>query len=261
MYPEFQDQVAIVTGGYKGLGGAVSLALASAGARVVIAARSRDQCAEMAGKINSTGGRAMAAQVDVTSSSSVRAMVQEVKDTWGSADLLVNNAGIQGKIDWIVNYDPDEWDRIIAVLLKGPFLCCQAVLPDMIKRRRGKIVNVAATVGDERIGYGVAAYYAAKAGLINFTRQCAAETKRYNVFVNAICPGGLDTGMSDEIIAVEKASNEFSGAQTNAGRGPRLRAPEAIAPLVLFLLSHASDMMTGRFLQASSPDDVQYLQL
>ncbi|MBM3802708.1 MAG: SDR family oxidoreductase [Acidimicrobiia bacterium] len=173
----------------------------------------------------------------------------------------MNNAGIQGKIDWIVNYDPDEWDRILSVLLKGPFLCCQAVLPGMIARRRGKIVNVAAGAMEERVDYGVATYCAAKAGLINFTRQCAAENKRYGIFVNAIDPAGMDTGMSDEILAAEQASDEFAGTQTNAGRAPRLRKPEAIVPMILFLLSEASDMMTGRLLQASAPDDVQYLQL
>lgn len=261
MYSDLTDKVAIVTGGYKGLGRAVSLALAKAGAKVVIAARSRQGCTALANEIQAAGYDAMPMGLDVTDPASVSEMVKQVRSCWGPVDLLVNNSGIQGKIDWIVNYDPAEWDRIMAVLLKGPFLCCQAVLPEMIERRRGKIVNVAAGVMEERVDYGVAAYYAAKAGLINFTRQCAAETKRYGVFVNAIDPAGMDTSMSDEIIAVEQTTNEFSGTQTNAARAPRLRKPEAIVPVVLFLLSQVSDMMTGRLLQASSPDDVQYLQL
>jgi NAD(P)-dependent dehydrogenase (short-subunit alcohol dehydrogenase family) len=260
MFPDLKDQVVIVTGGYRGLGRALSLSLAEMGARVAVAARSLEKCAQLVEQITAAGGTAMAIRLDVSDPVSVKQLVKRTLETWGTVDLLVNNAGIQGKIDWVVNYDPVEWDRIMSVLLKGPFLCAQAVLPEMIRKRRGKIVNVAAGVGEERVDYGVAAYYAAKAGLINFTRQCAAEVKQYGVFVNAIDPGGMDTAMSDEGIAVERASAEFV-AQTNAGRGPRLRAPEAIVPMVLFLLSKASDMMTGRLLQASSPDDVQYLQL
>lgn len=261
MFSDLRDKIAVVTGGYRGLGQALSVALANAGAKVVIAARSLDKCSSLAQQIGEAGGQAVAVRLDVTDPASVEAMVNQVTSRWGPVDLLVNNAGIQGKFDWVVDYDPDEWDRILAVNLKGPFLCCQAVLPAMIARRRGKIVNVAAGVMDERVDYGVAAYYASKAGLINFTRQLAAEVKRYGVFVNAIDPAGMDTAMSDEVIAVEKASDEFAGTQTNRHPSKRLRPPEAIVPMVLFLLSEASDMMTGRLLQASSPDDVQYLQL
>jgi 3-oxoacyl-[acyl-carrier protein] reductase len=261
VFPDLKGQVVIITGGYRGLGRALSLSLAELGARVVVAARSLEKCAQLAERITDAGGTAMAVRLDVTDTASVRQLMDRTTETWGTVDLLVNNAGIQGKIDWIVNYDPAEWDRIMSVLLKGPFLCTQAVLPEMIRKRRGKIVNVAAGVGEERVDYGVAAYYAAKAGLINFTRQCAAEVKRYGVFVNAIDPCGMDTGMSDEVIAAERASTEFAGTQTNAGRALRLRPPEAVVAMVLFLLSKASDMMTGRLLQASSPDDVQYLQL
>lgn len=261
LYPDLKNKVAVITGGHSGLGKAISEALAKAGSKVVIAARSLEKCASLANQIKVIGGEAVPISLDVTDPASIEEMINQVKDRWGPIDLLVNNAGIQGKIDWIVNYDPSEWDRIMAVLLKGPFLCCRAVLPDMIGRRSGKVVNVAAGVSDERVDYGVAAYYAAKAGLINFTRQCAAETKRYGIYVNAIDPAGLETAMTDQILAVERGSSEFSGTQTNSGRGLRLRKPEAIVPMLLFLLSTTSNMMTGRLLQASSPDDVQYLQL
>ena len=261
IYDDLRDKVAIVTGGSRGLGRAVSLSLAEAGARVVVASRSVERCTAVAGEISVAGGQAIAVELDAADPLKVRAMVDSVIGHWGQVDLLVNCAGINGKVAWVVDYEPAEWDRIIEVNLKGPFLCSQAVLPGMIGRRRGKIVNVAAGVMDERVDFGVAAYYASKAGLINFTRQLAAEVRRYGVFVNAIDPAGMDTPMSDEVLAAETASDEFSGTQTNRDPGKRLRRPEAIVPMVLFLLSEASDMMTGRLLQASSPDDVQYLQL
>jgi len=260
VYPDLKNKIAIVTGGYQGLGRAISLGLAAEGAQVAVAARSFQKCNELAAQIDPIGGRAMGCQVDVTDVASVTAMVDKVIDRWGQVDLLVNNAGSLGKRDWIVDYDPLEWDRIFALNLRGPFLCCQAVLKDMIARGQGKIVNVAAGVMDERVDYGVAAYYAAKAGLINFTRQLAAETKRYGIFANAVDPGGLDTKMSDEVIATEQ-TDEFAGTQTNKDPSRRLRRPESVVPMIMFLLSKASDMMTGRLLQASSQDDVQYLQL
>lgn len=257
----FKDRVAIVTGGNRGLGRAICLTLAREGARVVVAARSVERSQQVADEIGAAGGQALAVPLDVADPGSVQAMVDRVMARWGQIDMLVNNAGIQGKIAWVVDYDPAEWDRIVAINLRGPFLCCRAVLPGMIARRSGKIVNVAAGVMDERVDYGVAAYYASKAGLINFTRQLAAEVKRYGIYVNAIDPAGMDTAMSDEIIEVEQASEEFAGTQTNKNPALRLRKPEAIVPMLTFLLSEESDIMTGRLLQASSPDDVQYLQL
>ena len=257
----FSGKTAIVTGASKGLGRATALELGRLGANVVLAARKRPGLEATAEAIEKAGGKALVVPCDVSRAEAVEEMVKEALAAFGRVDMLVNNAGIQGKIAWVVDYDPDEWDRILAVNLKSVFLCCRAVLPGMIERRAGKIVNVAAGVMEERVDYGVAAYYASKAAVVNFTRQLAAEVKRYRVFVNAIDPAGMDTGLSDEIIAVEKASDEFAGTQTNKNPEIRLRPPEAVVPMIIYLLSEASDMMTGRLLQASSPDDVQYLQL
>ena len=198
---------------------------------------------------------------DVSQVDEVQAMIDQVLDKFDQVDMLVNNAGIQGKMDWIRNYAPAEWDKVFAVNLRGAFLCCRAVLPGMVGRGAGKIVNVDSGVMDERVRYCVAAYSASKAGLINFTRQLAAETKRHGLHVNAIDPAGLQTEMSDQVMAVGKAGPAFAEMQTNLNHGPRLRPPEAIVPLVVFLLSQSSNMMTGRLLQASAPDDVLYLQL
>lgn len=258
---DFNDKTAIVTGATRGLGQAITLELARLGVKTVCVARTKADIDLIVDKILAEGGQAMGVECDVTQTESVDAMFKEAKDRFGPVDMLVNNAGILGKRAWVVDYDPDEWDRIMATNLRSAFLCCRAVLPSMIERCTGKIVNVASGVMDERVDYGVAAYYASKAGMINFTRQLAAEVKRYRIFVNAIDPGGLDTGMSDGIIAEEQQSDKFVSTQTNKDQSRRLRKPEAVVPMVIYLLSDASNMMTGRLLQASSQDDVQYLQL
>ena len=258
---DFGDRTAIVTGASRGLGKAVALELARLGCKTVCVARGQQRLDQVVQEINSFGGQAISVVCDVSQADQVDAMVGQAIDTFGQVEMLVNNAGIQGKIAWIKDYEPAEWDRVMAVNLRAAFLCCRAVLPGMIERRAGKIVNVAAGVMEERVDYGVAAYYAAKAGLINFTRQLAAETKRFGLHVNAIDPAGMQTEISDEIMAMEEADLAFAETQTNLNHGPRLRPPEAIVPLLVFLLSSASNMMTGRLLQASAPDDVQYLQL
>jgi len=258
---EFAGKTAIVTGAGKGLGKAIAVELGRHRVSVACVARTQANVEDVASAVSDAGGRGLAVTCDVSDWKSVQEMVDTVSRKFGDVHMLVNNAGIQGKFDWVWDYDPEEWDRIMAINLRSVFLCCKAILPGMIKNRSGKIVNVAAGVKEERVDYGVAAYYASKAGVINLTRNLAGEVKRYNIFVNAIDPAGLDTSLSDEILAVEDATDEFAGTQTNAGRGPRLRPPEAVVPMVTFLLSQSSNMMTGRLLQASSPDDVQYLQL
>lgn len=259
---DLKGKVAIVTGGYKGLGEAISLELASQGAKVAIVARSLQECQKLTKQITDQGGQAMAVAVDVSDEKSVVQMVEQVTDKWSEIDFLINNAAYPGLTEWIVNFPLDEWEKVMAVNLRGPFLCCKAVLPDMIEKGRGKIVNVASGVNEERVDFGVSAYYAAKAGLINFTRQLAAETKRHGVFVNAIDPGGMITKTwVKKVTTDEDTSDDFAFCQTNRDQSKRWRRPEQIVPMVMFLLSEQSDMMTGRFLQASSQDDVQYLQL
>ena len=157
-------KTAIVTGASRGLGRATALELARLGANVVLVARKRPGLEAAAEAIAGAGGCARVVPCDVSQADAVGAMVEEAQSAFGSVDLLVNNAGIQGEIAWVVDTDPDEWDRIMAINLKSVFLCCRAVVPGMIARRAGKIVNVAAGVMDERVDYGVAAYYAAKAG-------------------------------------------------------------------------------------------------
>ena len=257
----FAGKTAVVTGASRGLGREITFELIRLGATVVAVSQTQKNIDRLLSEIAVRGGKVVGLACDVSDPKAVENTFTEIHRRLTAVDMLVNAAGIQGTIDWVVRFDPDEWDRIMGVNLKGPFLCCRAVLPKMIERGWGKIVNVAAGVLDERVDLGVAAYYASKAGLINFTRQLAAEVKRCGIFVNAIDPAGMDTGMSEEIMASEHASDEFAGTQTNRNPAIRLRPAVALVPMVIFLLSDASNMMTGRLLQASSPDDVQYLQL
>lgn len=258
---EFAGKTAVVTGASRGLGRAAALALGRLGVNVVCVARGRQELDALTAEIRESGGEALGATCDVTREDQVNDMVKQAETAYGQIDLLLNSAGGPGKYDWVVRYELEEWNRVFAVNLTSAFLCCRAVLPGMIERRSGKIVNVAAGVMEERVGYGVAAYHAAKAALINFTRQLAAENKRHRVFVNAIDPGGLKTAFTEGVLLAEEQTEVLKGMQTNPNPELRHRSPEAIVPTLLYLLSGASDIMTGRLLQASSQDDVQYLQL
>lgn len=258
---EFRGKTVIVTGASKGLGRSVALELGHLGANVVCTARGGAGLDQVAAEIRDRGGSASAIPADVMNEEQVNGMVEQALDEFGRVDMLVNNAGGPGKYEWVANYELAEWNRVFALNLTSAFLCCRAVLPGMIAQRSGKIVNIAAGVMEERVGYGVAAYHAAKAALINFTRQLAAENKRHRVFVNAFDPGGLKTVFTEGVLLTERKLDILNGMQTNRNPALRHRRPEDVVPTIVYLLSDASDVMTGRLLQTSSQDEVQYLQL
>jgi 3-oxoacyl-[acyl-carrier protein] reductase len=258
---EFVGKTVIITGASRGLGRAIAIGLGKLGANVVCTARGKADLDQVVAEIIGVGGCALGITCDVTLEDQVNAMVDAAREQFGQIDMLVNNAGGPGQYEWVVNYTLQEWNRVFALNLNSAFLCCKAVLPGMIARKKGKIVNIASGVREERVGFGVSAYHAAKAALINFTRQLAAEMKRHTVWVNALDPGGLLTEFSDGVLLTEKKKDILQGMQTNKNPEIRLRPPEDVVPTVVFLLSAASDIMTGRLLQASSRDDVQYLQL
>jgi len=156
----------------------------------------------------------------------------------------------------------EEWDRTFTVNLRGAFLCCRAVLPTMIERRYGKIVNLGAGVLDERVHMGMSAYCASKAGLINLTRQLAAEVRQYKINVNAIDPGAVRTAMAEAFEVSAETTRWLKLQQTvDETHGARFRTAEEIAPLAVFLASDESRMLNGRFLQVSSQASPYYLQL
>src|SRR4051794_37121281 len=165
---DLSGQVAVVTGGGRGIGRALALALSAAGASVAVVARSEDQIAETAGRIRESGGRALAIAADVADPGADGRMAEEVERALGPVDLLVNNAGDSGPLGPIAEADADRWWRCQEVNLRGPFVCARAFLPGMIARGRGRIVNVASGAGTQSIPY-LSAYVVGKTALIRLT--------------------------------------------------------------------------------------------
>jgi NAD(P)-dependent dehydrogenase (short-subunit alcohol dehydrogenase family) len=239
-------QVAIITGGGRGLGRAMALALSGAGASVAVAARSEDQLQETVAEIKSRGGRAIAFVVDVTDHDAIKGMVQEVDRQLGSVDLLVNNAGVIQPIGPTWEVDPDEWWKNLDVNVRGPFLCARAVLPEMIRRKCGRIVNIASYAGVISIPYG-SAYVVAKTALIRFSENLAAETREHNIQVFAVDPGTVRTAMAEYLLESELGQRWTPWFRTIFDDGNDVSA-ERSAQLVLSLASGRADALSGCFL-------------
>ena len=173
---DFSGQVAIVTGGGRGIGRVTAQTLAGAGALVALVARSQAEIDESAALIRQSGGRALAICADVTDPAAVEAMARQVERELGAVDLLVNNAGMVGTPGPTWEADIDEWRRVVDVNLNGPFLCARAVLPGMITRKRGRIVNVSSSAGRYPVAYGTS-YGSAKTALARFSESLADETR------------------------------------------------------------------------------------
>ncbi len=250
--PELTGQVAVVTGGGRGLGRAFAEALAGAGATVALAARSAAQLAEVVAAIGRAGGHALAIPTDIADAGAVERMVATVEQQLGPVDLLINNAAITTPVGPVCEVDADAWWRCMEANLRGPFLCSRMVVPRMIARRRGRIVNVASTAGLRAIA-GHSAYGTSKAALIRLTEILAAETQRHGLAVFAINPGLVRTTMTEHLAdSVEgRQWMPWVGATLAAGRDVPVRA---VVDLVLYLASGRADVLSGRFLNVS--DDV-----
>jgi 3-oxoacyl-[acyl-carrier protein] reductase len=234
-------QVAIITGGSRGIGRAVALTFAREGARVAITAvEDRDALEKTEGEIAALGGEVIATIANVARRSDVDRFVQSVVAKWGRIDILVNNAGIL-RLAPLEKISEARWDETLAVHLKGTFNCTQAVLPFMKQQRKGKIINLAAPSA-LRGSYGVADYAAAKGGIVAFTRNAANELKFYNIQVNCISPTA-NTRMTETLTDFRR--EHFGIAQ----RERAFVAPEAIAPAFVFFASSDSDLVSGQLLE------------
>jgi NAD(P)-dependent dehydrogenase (short-subunit alcohol dehydrogenase family) len=252
---ELLGQVAIVTGGGRGLGQAIAQSLAEAGAGVVVAARSAAQLAETVALIEQQNGRALAFEVDVTDQKTVHQMMAEVEQTVGAVDLLVNNAGIVTPLGPIWEVDADEWWRCLDINLRGSFLCTRAVLPSMIARRRGRIFNIASAAGLKARPYS-SAYVTSKTALIRFTENLADEIREYNIRAFAIEPGTVRTAMSEYLYNSEAGQIWLPWFQRIFDEG--LDDPiEPVTQLVLSLASGQGDVLSGRMI--SIDDDLAEL--
>ena len=242
------DRVALVTGGSRGIGRAISRRLAEEGARVAIADILEDEARQTATEIVAAGGQALAVTTDVTRLDQVRACVQHVTDTWGPIDILVNNAGWD-RIEPFVESSPETWDKVIAINLRGPINLCHTVAPQMMERKQGKIISISSDAG--RVGStGEAVYSACKAGIIGFSKTLARELARSQVNVNVVCPGPTDTALLQQVTAGERGARVIE-AMTRAVPFRRLGQPEEIANAVAFFASPDADFVTGQVLSVS----------
>jgi len=252
---ELRGQAAIVTGGGRGLGRAIALALARAGARVGVVARSEEQLTETVRSVTEAGGEALAVVADVSDAAAVERMAREVERALGPVDLLVNNAGTVGPLGPMWEADTGDWWLAIEVNLRGPYLCSRAVLPGMIERRYGRIINVstsAATVAVAHMG----AYVTAKTALTRFTENLAAELINSGVSVFAINPRTVRTAMTEHVLESEAGKKWLPWFRKLFDRGLDVPAEKA-AQLVVQLASGRADALSGRFIDVS--DDLAEL--
>lgn len=237
-------QVAVVTGGGRGIGRTIAQHLAAAGAAVAVLARSEDELAETVRLIGTSGGRAIAVAADVTDEQAVQAAVARTERELGSITLLVNNAAVATPVGPVWEVDPDAWWRTVEVNLRGPFLCARAVLPGMLQHRSGRIVNIVAVAAFNTAPF-MSAYGGSKAALISFTDDLAAETREHGITVFAIRPGLVQTRMQDALMASPYVQRR------RGSQAPALVPAERAAEAVVFVATGKADALTGRFVDVT----------
>ena len=242
-------RVAVVTGAGRGIGAATARALADAGLDVVLAARTREQVERQTAELAARGRSAKAVVCDVTSEASVEALSREAAEL-GPVGVLVNNAGAAGSMP-LARTSLDDWNRLLAVNATGAFLCTRALLPGMLERKWGRVVNVASTAGLVGAKY-LAAYTAAKHALVGLTRSVAAEVACTGVTANAVCPGFVDTEMTVEtvnrIVAKTGRTREeaLAAALASAGQSRLISADEVAAAVASLALGVGTDPPNGQ---------------
>lgn len=235
-----KNKVAIVTGAGSGIGRAIAKEFVNEGAKVIVADYNEETAKETVELIKNRRGGAVVSKTDVSQPDQIQAMVKLAVDTFGGLDILVNNAGVALMAD-LANTTDEIWQKTIDVDLKGVFLGTKIAVPEIEKRGKGKIINMASIAG--KIGFpGITAYCAAKGGVVNMTREIALDLASKKINVNAIAPGVIKTNMTADILKDEKMAQGML-AQTPLGR---FGEPEDIAHLAVYLASDESDFMTGQ---------------
>jgi NAD(P)-dependent dehydrogenase (short-subunit alcohol dehydrogenase family) len=252
-------QVAIVTGGGRGLGRAFAVALAAAGAIVAVVARSTNQLADTVAEITAAGGQAIAIPADVTDRYMVEQMVASVEAQLGPVDLLINNAGIVSPLGPLWVTDPDEWWRSIEINVRSVLLCSASVLPGMVERRQGRIINLASGAGTVPVPYG-SSYATSKAAIIRLSENMAVETREYGISVFAIHPGTVDTAMTDYLVSSPAGRQWVPWVRDifSDGRNVPIETP---VQLVLRLAAGDGDRLSGLYLSVKDDLDMLVRQL
>ena len=245
----FEGKVALVTGAGRGMGRATALTLAAGGAIVAVNDINKENAQKVVDEIIAAGGKARAWICDVTDEKAVHTMVKEIVDTFGGIHILVNNAGILRSTQPLETIPLEEWELVMRVNVTGVFNCTKAVLPYMKAQRYGKIINVSSSAGRSTSTFGGAHYTTSKAAVLGLSRHTAREAARYNINVNAVAPGSIDTEMvremaSPEHIAAEAAKNPLG----------RLGTAQDEANLVAFLASDESSYITGATIDINGGD-------
>jgi 2-hydroxycyclohexanecarboxyl-CoA dehydrogenase len=244
-----KSRAAIVTGGGRGIGRAIAIALAAEGRSAAVADVLGDAARAVAGEITELGGRAFAVELDVTDPASVSAAVEAAEGSLGPLEILVNNAGWD-ELRPFLETDEAFWERVLDVNLKGALRMTRALLPGMIDRGFGRIVSIGSDAG--RVGSSLESVYSgAKGGLIAFTKTIAREAARRGVTANTVCPGPTDTPMLAGILAAQGDGERVIAAMTRAVPMRRLAQPEEIAAAVAFFASEQAGFITGQTLSVS----------
>ena len=244
-----KENVALVTGGGNGLGRAAAIALAKNGARVSILGPDESSLDETASEINRSGGACLVFPGDVANWDDVNRWVEEAKNHYGGIDILINNAAIIGPPRFLEDAEPAYWERTIAVNLNGMVWTARAVLPHMMEKGAGRIVNVSSGLARMRF-QRFCAYSVSKAGVEQLTRSLSAEYEAYHISVNAVDPGVMDTPMQAEIrgLAEEKLGKTLKSHFVGYKESGQLVAPEQVAELVVYLAGPKSGHIKGRVL-------------
>jgi NAD(P)-dependent dehydrogenase (short-subunit alcohol dehydrogenase family) len=232
---KLQGQIAVITGGGRGIGKAAAEELAQLGATVVVTARSEEQVERVAAALRGQGGQAIGVPGDVADPEQVEAMIASILSQFGRIDILVNNAGVIWPVEDVAETDADEWTYNIQVNLLGPFYWVRNVLPLMIEQQYGRIVNVSSGAAINPI-VGASAYSTAKAGLDMFTRALAQELSNTGVTVNSFHPGMVDTEMQVDLRSVDTSDASFSlNRFHDAYAQKQLRSPQDVARAIVWL--------------------------
>ncbi|MFC1928287.1 SDR family NAD(P)-dependent oxidoreductase [Chloroflexota bacterium] len=243
-----KDKVAIITGGSSGIGKAVTVAYAKEGARMVVASRTKTDLEATRREIAKlTSVKVEVFPTDVSHPESVAGLVEFTLKKFGAIDILVNCAGVYGPIGLVTDIDNKKWLEAININLYGTFLCIKAVLPTMMKKKKGKIVNLSgggATAPFPRFS----AYSASKAAVVRLTETLAEEVKEYNICINAIAPGAVNTRLLEQALAAGEAAGEDFQAKSVKQKQEGGVPPEKVAELAVFLASPESDGLTGRLI-------------
>jgi len=235
----FKDKVALITGGSSGIGRATALAFARKGTKVIIADWIENE--ETMDLIENLGSEAIFVKCDVSKSADVKALIEKTIAVFGRLDFAYNNAGIEGTSAPTQDCSEENWDKTIAINLKGIWLCMKQEIPEMIKKGKGVIVNCASVAG--LVGFqGLPAYVASKHGVIGLTKTAALECAKLGIRINVVCPGVIQTPMIDRLTGKKKdAIDQFTGLEPVG----RFGQPEEIANAVIWLCSDEASFVTG----------------